>query len=407
MNPKKRLIIIGGGAAGFFAAANVLVNCNNIEVIILEQGKEVLQKVKVSGGGRCNVSNANIERESLQTYYPRGWKLLRKLFSTFNNIDTIKWFESRSIDLKTERDNRIFPISNKSQTIIDCLMNEVSKHGGIIKKSCKVIDFKREDKKWKVESIGGETFISDYVLMATGSSPFIYNLLEKKSIKIVPQVPSLFTFNIKDERLDSLAGVAVQQGKVKLAGSKRTSEGPILITHHGLSGPSILKLSSWEARNLNNLNYQFRININWTNFHSIDASRHLDRIKLANPNKKLVNTNAFEIPKRLWKRLINAAQINDQISWKEIGKKQINKLIDQLTNGQFHVLGKSTFKDEFVTCGGVSLNDIKSKTLEHKELENLFFAGEVLDIDAVTGGFNFQSAWTTGYVVAKSILEKD
>ncbi len=406
MNPKKKVTIIGGGAAGFFAAASLLKLNSDIEVLILEQGKEVLQKVKVSGGGRCNVTNASIERNELPSYYPRGWKLMRKLFSTFDNNNTIEWYESNGVNLKVEKDNRIFPITNKSQSIIDCLTNQVQHLNGKIIKSNKVISIDRIDTIWQIQTIDHKTFSSDYILIATGSSSFFYNLLAKVGVKIIDPVPSLFTFNIKDARLEDLAGIAVQNASVKVAGTKQISEGPILITHTGLSGPAILKLSSWAARDLNTRNYQFKLIINWTGLHPDVSKEQLINTQNSNPNKKVFNHKAFAIPKRLWVRLTSHANIHETTSWKELGKKQLNALNEQLCNCLLSTNGKSTFKEEFVTCGGVALSEVNSKTLEHKRLENLYFAGEVLDIDAVTGGFNFQAAWTTAYVVAQSITAK-
>ncbi len=399
----KKVIIIGGGAAGFFAANILNEHTPDIEIKILEQGKKVMQKVKVSGGGRCNVTNALIERENLAEYYPRGWKLLRKQFSTFNNQDLIKWFESKNIPLKKESDNRMFPTTDNSQTIIDGLREIVRRPNVEILVSTKVIEIEPKEEKWLVKTNNGDVFNADAVLVATGSSNSILNMLQSKNVKIVPPLPSLFTFNINDERLKGNSGIAVQNTLVKITKDKLVSNGPTLITHWGLSGPAILKLSSWAAKKLHEYQYQFTVAINWSGLHTEACKTQLHQIKTKHPNKLVQGHNCFEIPKRLWKKLVVASSINETMTWNALSKKHLNSLNEQLSNCQFKVDGKSTFKEEFVTCGGVALNDVNSKTLEHKALKNLFFAGEVLDIDAITGGYNFQAAWTTGYVAGMSI----
>lgn len=405
--PVKKIVIVGGGAAGFFAANILNESFPGIEIKILEQGKKVLQKVKVSGGGRCNVTNAVIEREKLVEYYPRGWKLLRKIFSQFDHQATIKWFEDQGIALKVEADNRIFPTTDDSQTIIDGLRKVVRQPNVEVITSCKVTDIDYSNDEWKIHLIDNRSIKADAILMASGSSNFIYDLLAAKGVKIIPPVPSLFTFNIyNDIRIQDLAGIAVQNTIVKIVGDKMESKGPTLITHWGLSGPAILKLSSWTAKKLNEFNYQFNISVNWSNLHTDECRMQLNRIKDQNPKKNVHGHNAFDIPKRLWKKLVLQANIDDTMTWNALSKKHLNSLNEQLSNCQFQVDGKSTFKEEFVTCGGVSLNDVNSKTLEHKTLKNLFFAGEILDIDAITGGYNFQAAWTTAYVAAKAIGER-
>lgn len=400
----KKVVIIGGGAAGFFAANILNEHSKNIEIVILEQGKKVMQKVKVSGGGRCNVTNALIEREKLSEYYPRGWKLLRKQFSTFSNQDLIQWFESRNIPLKTETDNRMFPTTDNSQTIIDGLREIVRRPNVEVLTSTKVMDIKSKQDKWFVKTNNDDIFEADAVLVASGSSNFILNMLESKEIKIVPPLPSLFTFNIQnDERLKDIAGIAVQNTLVKITGDKLVSSGPVLITHWGLSGPAILKLSSWAAKKLHECDYKFTVAINWSGLHTEECKKQLYQIRDKHPNKLVQGHNCFEIPKRLWKKLVIAAAINETMTWNSLSKKHLNSLNEQLSNCQFKVDGKSTFKEEFVTCGGVALNEVNSKTLEHKLLKNLFFAGEALDIDAITGGYNFQAAWTTAYVAGMAM----
>ncbi|MEZ5006588.1 MAG: NAD(P)/FAD-dependent oxidoreductase [Chitinophagales bacterium] len=404
----KKIVIVGGGAAGFFAANIIHENAPQISITILEQGNKVMQKVKVSGGGRCNVTNAVIEREKLPEYYPRGWKLLRKLFSQFSNEDLINWFENKGIALKTEADNRMFPTTDNSQTIIDGLRNVVRQNNVEVITSCKVTHLNFTNNQWQVDLLKHPSIKADAVLIATGSSNFIYELLAKKGVQIVAPLPSLFTFNIQNDiRLQDIAGIAVQNTIVKIVGDKMTSEGPTLITHWGLSGPAILKLSSWAAQKLHESNYQFTVIVNWSGLHTEECRNHLNRIRESHPNKLVHGNNAFDIPKRLWKKLVQSANIEEQMTWNALSKKHINSLNEQVSNCQFKVNGKSTFKEEFVTCGGVALQEVNSKTLEHKNLKNLFFAGEVLDIDAITGGYNFQAAWTTAYVAAKAICGQD
>jgi predicted Rossmann fold flavoprotein len=404
--PKIKVIIIGGGAAGFFAANEIVAQSNLFDITILEQGQKVLQKVKVSGGGRCNVTNAVILRENLADYYPRGWKLLRKLFSNFDHLDTVSWFEKKSIALKKEADNRMFPVTNDSQTIVDGLRSVAQQSNVRVFTSCKVLDFEYVANQWKVHTNSNGQIKGDVLLIASGSSTFIYDLLQTKGVKIVPPVPSLFTFNIpNDIRLTDLSGIAVPLGRARIVGEKLVSLGPVLITHWGLSGPAILKLSSWEAVKLAGCQYHFKVAINWVNMDYEECKHQLLRIQSDHQNKKVSADAAFNVPKRLWKKLLDFSQIPEDQIWKGLSKKQVNVLLEQLTNSVFEVNGKSTFKEEFVTCGGVDLNEVDSKTLQHKTLPNLFFAGEVLDIDAITGGYNFQAAWTTAFVAAQSIVD--
>jgi predicted Rossmann fold flavoprotein len=406
VKPKKKVIIVGGGAAGFFVANQIIALSKRFDITILEQGQKVLQKVKVSGGGRCNVTNAVILRENLADYYPRGWKLLRKLFSQFSHLDTVSWFEAKGIPLKTEADNRMFPVTNDSQTIVDGLSSVAQQPNVRVYTSCKVLDVEYAANQWKVNTNAKGLLKCDILLMASGSSTFIYHLLEQKGVKIVPPVPSLFTFNIpNDARLTDIPGISVPMGRARIVGEKLVSTGPILITHWGLSGPAILKLSSWAAVQLAAHHYQFKVSISWVDLDYETCKVQLAQIQTTHQNKKVMNDPAFGIPKRLWKKLLEHSNISDDQIWKGLSKKQLNVLLEQLTNSVFSVSGKSTFKEEFVTCGGVDLSEVDSKTLQHKTLPNLFFAGEVLDIDAITGGYNFQAAWTTAFVAAKAIVD--
>ena len=399
-------IIIGGGAAGFFAAARLLELNADIKVSILEQSDKVLQKVKVSGGGRCNVTNAVFQRDQMDQYYPRGWKLMRKLLSRFSHQDTIDWFESKGVQLYTQDDNRMFPQTDLSQTIIDCLTGQVHDKGGELKVSSKMTGIKKKDDRWMVTTIDGLEYSADNVLLATGSSKYIYQLLQDLHVGIVAPLPSLFTFNIDSAMIKGLEGLSVPNAMVRVTGSRSQSQGPLLITHWGLSGPAILKLSSWAARELHGKEYKFSIAVNWIGTPVKDAGTHLERFRELSGKKKMFNAIPFSLPKRLWLRILESAGIDEEKIWPELGKKQFNKLVEQMTNTIFAVNGKSTFKEEFVTCGGVALNEVDPKTMQHRHLQGLYFAGEILDIDAITGGYNFQAAWTTAAVAAESIALK-
>ncbi len=401
------LIVIGGGAAGFFAAINAAEKNKGLKVAILERGKDVLQKVKVSGGGRCNVTHACFEPEQLVKFYPRGENELLEPFQKFNPTQTIEWFESRGVRIKKESDGRMFPASDSSQTIIDCLMYEARKNGIEIIRNARVEDFEYVDNQafnWKIQVLGERTFHTKKLMLGTGSDTAIWRLLEKLDLKIIPAVPSLFTFNIKDERISELMGLSVLNAKVNILGTKFESEGPLLITHWGLSAPAILKLSAWAARELNELNYKLKIQVNWLSISSLEEVKlHLHK-QISEQAKKTVMLNAeLGIPIRLWKSLCKAAEVGEFQKWAETGKKHIQRLAEQLTQCQFEVNGKSTFKEEFVTAGGVDLSEIDMNTFSSKKYPTLFMAGEVLNIDAVTGGFNFQAAWTGGWIIGQSV----
>ena len=396
------LVVVGGGASGFFAAINAAEIDPKLNILILEKGKNVLQKVKISGGGRCNVTHAEFIPKELSKRYPRGEKELLGPFHTFMTGDTIGWFAEKGIDLKTEDDGRMFPVSDDSQTIIDCFLNNCKKHKIEIKTSENLIGLATEDKIWKVKTSKNE-YVAKKVLMATGSSNKVWNFLQKKGYEIVKPVPSLFTFNIKDARIDGLAGIATT-AEVKVIHSKLESEGPLLITHWGMSGPAILKLSAWGARELNGLNYDFSIQVNWVP--GEDEQSILEKLKIlkTNHSKQSVGTySQFGLSKRLWQSLTNAAGIPKNRNWADLNKDQLQKLSEELTAGEFKVTGKSTFKEEFVTAGGIDLKQIDFKTFESKLHKNLYFVGEILNIDAITGGFNFQNAWTGAYIAANAI----
>jgi len=401
VNTTYDILIIGGGAAGFFSAINIAENNSKLKIAILERGNEVLTKVKVSGGGRCNVTHAEFIPKDLTENYPRGEKELLGPFHTFMTGDTVAWFEERGIELKTEDDGRMFPKTNSSQTIIDCFLKEVNHYGIALLKNHSVKEIFKKD-SWIVNT-NSESFSVKKIVIATGSNPKIWKLLENLGHTITPPVASLFTFNINDERIKDIPGIATQ-ASVKIISSSLFSEGPLLITHWGLSGPAILKLSAWGARILHGLDYTFSIKVNWlVDFSSEKAFDKLKDLKNDLSKQTIFKYAQFELPKRLWRSLVKASSIIEDQKWAETTNKQLQNLASQLTESVFEVNGKSTFKEEFVTAGGVDLKEVNFKRYESKLHKNLFFAGEVLNVDAITGGFNFQNAWTGGYIVAKSI----
>lgn len=402
MNSKYDIVIVGGGAAGFFTAINIVEKNPNYKVAILERGKEVLTKVKVSGGGRCNVTHACFVPNDLVKYYPRGEKELRGPFHQFCSGDTIEWFEKHGVELKIEEDGRMFPVSNSSQTIIDCFIQATKKLGIDILTGQSVQSIFKATEYWKVET-NQETFSCQKLVMATGSNPKIWDLLTEIGHAIIPPVPSLFTFNIKDKRIKDLMGVSAV-ASVKVKNSKLDASGPLLITHWGMSGPGILRLSAWGARELADKKYQFAIQVNWLNDLSLEeVEEKLKELKLEHSKKVVYKKSPFEFPNRLWESLVFASEISEEIKWADLTKKQLQNLAQQLTQGEFQVNGKSTFKEEFVTAGGIDLKEVNFKTMESKIHSNLYFAGEIINIDAITGGFNFQNAWTGGYIVAEAI----
>ncbi len=396
---KADVIIVGGGAAGFFTAINIAENNPNLKVIILERGKDVLTKVKISGGGRCNVTQN----------YPRGEKELLGPFHSFMTGDTIEWFEKRGVALKIEEDGRMFPTTNSSQTIIDCFISETKRLGIDVLKNHAVKSVQKSDDAWLISTSETE-FLAEKLVLATGSNSKIWKLVESLGHTIEAPVPSLFTFNIKDERIAELPGIATNASVEVMDYNGRTileSDGPLLITHWGMSGPAILKLSAWGARLLAPTNYHFKIKINWL----LDLSEEvvidkLKELKAVNSKQSVFKYSQFELPKRLWQNLVRAAGINDTQRWADTSNHEFISLANQLTAGVFEVEGKSTFKEEFVTAGGVELKEVNFKTFESKLNNNLYFAGEILNIDAITGGFNFQNAWTGGFLVAKAINAK-
>ena len=401
------IAIIGGGAAGFFAAITAAEANPAARVTILERGAAVLQKVKVSGGGRCNVTHACFDARELVRFYPRGSRELLAPFLRFGPADTVRWFEQRGVRLKTEADGRMFPTTDDSQTIIDCLWGSAKRAGVDLRTHTRVERLEPAGQQWRLHLTRQATLVADRVLVATGSSETVWTALAELGHRIVPPVPSLFTFNSKDERLRELAGVSVPQAAVQVAGRKLAAQGPLLITHWGLSGPAILRLSAWGARDLHDLHFTFSLTVNWLGENTgPDALAALNRQKTENGKKQIAPNPLFGLPQRLWDRLCAAAGLPAERRWADAGKTELQRLATELTAGVFAVRGKSTFKEEFVTAGGIDLRDVNFKTFESKLHPHLYFAGEVLDIDALTGGFNFQAAWTGGWIAGKSMSLK-
>lgn len=398
-----KIAVIGGGAAGFFAAINAKQFNYSAEVVIFEKSNKILSKVKISGGGRCNVTNGCEDIKTLSESYPRGGRQLKKALGVFSTKHTKAWFKKKGIDLYTQDDGRVFPTSDDSQTIIDCFLSECNRYNIPVHQKHHIVNVKPNNNKIILTTKEDE-FTFDKVIIATGGSPKKegFQWLEKLGHKIVDPVPSLFTFNMPKEPITQLMGVVANQVLVSIPGTKLKSTGPLLVTHWGMSGPAILKLSAFGARELFEKNYQFTTSINWTS----ESNEELTRIKIHeiinnSPKKLLTNAKVISIPDRLWSYLLNRCEFTKDKKWSELGKKGINKLVSVLTNDCYPVRGKTTFKEEFVTSGGIDLDDVNFKTMQSKIVQNLYFAGEVLNIDGITGGFNFQAAWTTAYIAAQ------
>ena len=406
----KNVIVVGGGAAGFFAAIACAENNPGYDITILEMSSQLLQKVMVSGGGRCNVTHACFDPHQLVKYYPRGEKQLLGPFTKFNPTNTVEWFEGRGVKIKAEVDGRMFPGSDSSQTIIDCFMNEANRLGIKIKTVVGVEDLippTGAENKWQVITNKNFGIAADAVIVTTGSSSRMWNILSKLGHTIVPAVPSLFTFNIKDERIKGLEGLSVENATVNITGDQKLkTTGPLLITHWGMSGPAILRLSAWGARVLADKKHLFEININWSSSEPGAVKETIKQFKQQHPKKAVAGNNLFGIPRRLWERFVQVAINNPSwstINFADLSNKHIDQLATEITAAWYRVTGKSTYKDEFVTAGGIELDEVDFKTMQSKKLPCLYFAGEVLDIDAITGGFNFQAAWTTGWIAGTSV----
>ncbi|WP_420152284.1 NAD(P)/FAD-dependent oxidoreductase [Siphonobacter sp.] len=402
---KKTIAVIGGGAAGFFGAIAAAETYPQARVVLFEKGRNVLSKVRISGGGRCNVTNAATTVADLLKGYPRGAKFLKPLFPRFSNQHTIEWFEQRGVKLKTEADGRIFPTTDSSETIVRCLQQQAQQAGVELQLSTPIRQIRPVATGFELVGTDETIFAVDRVLVTTGGHPQLtgYQWLSELGLSILSPVPSLFTFNIPDSFTRELPGLSVSDALVRLAGSKLQQEGPVLITHWGLSGPAVLKLSAWAARELAETNYQFTSLVNWTNEKPEAARTSLEAFKKLNAGKFVATVAPFGIPNRLWRALLVENEIKDQVRWVDLNGKLFNRLLENLTNGTFQVQGKTTFKEEFVTCGGIALNQLHPQTLESKAIPGLYFAGEVLDIDGITGGYNFQAAWTTGWIAGQSI----
>lgn len=405
----RHIIIIGAGAAGIFAAANISAKQPDIQVTVLEKSAKLLSKVKVSGGGRCNVTNSCKEAHQLIKNYPRSNKKLAQAFAQFGTEDTVRWFEERGVMLKTEADGRIFPVSDNSQTIIDCLLAACERNGVKILSRTGVEQIIRQENGFTLVTSSGETMQGDQILVATGGGNKIdaYQWLEQLGHSIAPPVPSLFTFNLKDKAITELAGVSVPDVTVKIAGTKLEQKGPILITHWGLSGPVVLRTSAWGARVLHDKNYNYTVLVNWlSDLKEPDARRALEAYKSKHPKQKIISNPLFSLPKRLWEFLCAKAGIGEETLWNNYAGKSYNRLINILVADEYEASGKTTFKEEFVTCGGIPLSEVNLQTMESRLCPGLYFAGEVLDIDGITGGFNFQAAWTTGWLAAQAMTKR-
>ena len=401
----EQAIIIGGGAAGFFAAINIAETNPDIRVTILEKGNKVLQKVKVSGGGRCNVTHACFDPKELTRFYPRGNKELLGPFHQFMTGDTMQWFEHRGVPLKIESDQRVFPESNSSQTIIDCFMSSAERAGVEVLMNQNVESIEKNGDQFHIHT-RTDSFLADKLLICSGGNPKVWQLIKTFGHHIIDPVPSLFTFNVKDPVIEEIPGISVPSAVVSITGTQFESQGPLLITHWGLSGPAVLKLSSLSAFHLAEIDYQFSLRVNWINLSLSTVLDLLKTHKKSAPKKTVYLKAVFdEVPKRLWVKLLQAAQIKEDQNWSDISHHQIEKLGEKLTHTVFRSHGKTTFKEEFVTAGGIDLKEINFKRFESKLQPNLFFAGEVLNIDGLTGGFNFQNAWTGAYLAAMAIAE--
>ncbi len=407
---KKKLIVIGGGAAGFFCAVNAARMNPLLQVVIVEKSSKLLSKVKISGGGRCNVTHHCFSIAEIIKKYPRGSSFLKKAFHHFFTTDTIQWFEERGVKLKAEPDGRMFPVTDSSQTIIDCLMREANKYGVEILMNREVEELRVESGKWKVRMKNNEVLISDHVCIASGGYPkaIQFEWLKQPGHTIEEPVPSLFTFNMPGNSITELMGVVAENATIKINGTKLSSQGSLLVTHWGMSGPAVLKLSAFGARELAAAGWHFFVSVNWNSeYNENTAKEKLQVTRFETATKKIANTNPFNLPQRLWQYLLQQSDIDENTRWADLPAKAQNKLIRNVCAQEFSVKGKTTFKEEFVTAGGINLHEIDYNTMQSKIIPNLFFAGEVLNIDGVTGGFNFQNAWTTGWIAAKGIAVSD
>ncbi|MBD0288027.1 MAG: NAD(P)/FAD-dependent oxidoreductase [Flavisolibacter sp.] len=400
------LVIIGSGAAGFFCAVNAARLNKNLKVILLEKTSKLLSKVRVSGGGRCNVTHAVFDIKEMSSCYPRGQNFVKKTFHQFFTTDTIKWFEARGVRLKTEPDGRMFPATDSSQTIIDCLMQEANKYNVEIRLNAEVKELKIKNEKFVINLAGGKHIESDFVCVASGgyAKAAMFQWLQALGHTITEPAPSLFTFNLPKHPITALMGVTVEQAKVKIEDSKLVEEGPVLITHWGLSGPAVLRLSAWGARELASHKYEFSVHINWLpQYNEQTLKGTFQHFRTTDAAKKIVNLNFGKLPHRLWQFLLAQSSLGEDVRFADLSSKAENALIKNLADYVVEVKGKTTYKEEFVTAGGILLSEVDANTMMSKKVPKLFFAGEVLDVDGITGGFNFQHAWTSGWIAAKTI----
>ena len=400
--------IIGGGAAGFFSAVTLAQKNPDADISIFDSSKQFLRKVKISGGGRCNVTHSCFEPKELALHYPRGEKELKGAFYTWQPRDTVDWFEERGVQIKTEDDGRMFPVSDNSQSIIDCLHRQVIKNGVVLCEGIGVKSLLHEEEQFTLGFSNGMSKRFDRVCVATGSmkSSSLTTSLEKLGHSIEPLAPSLFAFDITDERLKELAGISLENVSVRVKSNGKSQTGPILITHRGLSGPAILKLSAWEARQLNESDYQFEIELNWLGVRTESDLQTLFARMRNQKGQQLVKTKLFEeLPRQLWEKILSSVKIEGTLQWAQLPKKLEAQLIKELITATFQVRGKTMNKEEFVTCGGIRLKEVNFKKMESRVIPHLYFAGECLDYDGITGGFNFQGAWTTGYIAGTAMAE--
>jgi predicted Rossmann fold flavoprotein len=409
-DPKKKLLVIGGGAAGFFCSVNAARLNPRLQVTLVEKTNKLLSKVKVSGGGRCNVTHACYDIGDMSKRYPRGGNFVKKSFHQFFTTDTIQWFEERGVKLKTEKDGRMFPETDSSQTIIDCLLKEADKYGVRIelKKEVQKIDPGNNRDGFTVDFVDGSIIKADYICIACGGFPKLsqFDWITGLGHTIEEPVPSLFTFNMPGHSITKLMGVSIDNARVKITGTRLEEKGPLLITHWGLSGPVILRLSAWGARELAAIQWNFRIMINWLpEYNEQQFAELLKTLRFEKASQLIENKNSFGLPQRLWEFLLEYSGVKHGMRWADLPVTIQNKLVKNVCNLELEIKGKTTFKEEFVTAGGVRLIEIDPNTMMSKKVPGLFFAGEIMDVDGITGGFNFQHAWTSGFVAAKAITE--
>jgi hypothetical protein len=402
----KKIAIVGGGAAGFFAAITCARANPANEVSIYERGSEFLTKVRISGGGRCNVTHACFDARAMSERYPRGERALISPLHRFSPAETIAWFEERGVLLKTEPDGRIFPVTDSSQTIIDCLVNEARETGVGLYNRRGIDAVRRSDDRFELGLSGGKTIECDRLLLATGGTRSRSSELLAQSLghTLLPAVPSLFSFHVMDSWIRTLPGVSVQNVEASVAGTRLRERGALLVTHQGVSGPVILRLSAWGARILHDVDYKFRLQLNWLpDFTDVKIREHLRSMRETNPNRRVINSPIAPLPSSLWEQLVTAAGIARETRWTTLARENANRLASLLAQTELEIHGKSMNKDEFVTCGGVKLSEVNFKTMESRIVRGLYFAGELLDVDGITGGFNFQAAWATGWIAGNAM----